>query len=173
MSELRRNFRDCPASWARPEKLHFTLRFLGDVGAANIAALCGALAGVAARCPTFNLRISGTGVFPSSSKPRVLWLGAKGDLGTVASIKSLLDDELSSIGFVSEQKRFAPHLTLARFKDPIACRQLARSHLESTVETSGFTVDEIIVHESKLLHSGSVYSAVTRAKLLGKKITKD
>lgn len=173
LNGLRRDFLHCPASWTRPEKLHFTLRFLGDVEAANVGRLCGVVEDMAARCPTFNLQISGNGVFPSPYKPRVLWLGARGGVGTVAWIKSLLDDELNSVGFESERKRFTPHLTLARLKDPIACRWLASRHLEATIETSEFTVREIIVYESKLLPSGSVYSAITRAKLLDDKITKD
>lgn len=172
MDRLRRDFADCPASWTNAEKLHFTLRFLGDVAGAHIEAVCRTAEEVAAESSMFELSLAGTGVFPSPGKARVLWIGTKGDIDRVALTKSRLDERLVGLGFERESKRFTPHLTLARLKNPAACRPLVSRHLASTIESPLFTVGEIVVYESKLHPSGSAYTALTRGRLRGKDNTK-
>ena len=154
---LRSVYKSCPASWAKPEKLHFTLRFLGDIDVARIDKVCEA-ASAAAETGDAELRLDSTGVFPSPGRARVLWLGAKGDLETISSLKRKLDQCLKELGFGEDQKRFTPHLTVARIKDPHACGPLVEAHLESGFHTAPFNVSEIVLYESQLHPAGSIYT---------------
>jgi RNA 2',3'-cyclic 3'-phosphodiesterase len=165
LEKLKREFPDCHAAWTNANKLHYTMRFLGDVEVGKIEAVAQVVDETAAKSKAFDLRISGTGVFPSLNKARVIWLGTKGDLEEVALLKSGLDNRLAGLGFERESKRFTPHLTLARVKDLIGCRPLVEKHLESVVESAPFTVGEIIIYESQLRPTGSVYTVLKRARL--------
>jgi len=167
IDRLRAHFSHCPASWTKPDKLHFTLRFLGDVDVYKMNSVFDAAAFAAARVGSAELWLEGTGVFPSPGKARVLWLGAKGDLETIAILKRCLDDRLQLTGFEADQKRFTPHLTLARVKDPNACGQMVESHLRSDFQTARFQVSEIVLYESKLQPAGSIYTALEHFKFAG------
>ena len=61
--------------WATAEKLHLTLRFLGDTEAEKVGALAAGLDGLAADQPGFDLRLTSVGVFPNARRPRVIWAG--------------------------------------------------------------------------------------------------
>src|SRR5215468_9723068 len=74
---LKRDWPDSRISWAKPHNLHLTLKFLGDVEETRIIGLGDAVREVAASIPSFHLEIGGTGVFPSATRPKVLWLGVR------------------------------------------------------------------------------------------------
>lgn len=97
---------------ARPDGLHFTLQFLGEVteGAARGAAA--ALAGVA--FDPFDVELRGAGAFPESGSPRVVWVGAA-DGGRLAGLARRVEAALAPLGF-SRDRPFAPHLTVFRVK---------------------------------------------------------
>jgi len=162
---LRRMFPYCRVSWTKAANLHFTLRFLGDVDVRRLEAVCGAVDACASRSQRFRICVSGTGAFPNARKARVLWLGADGNLQAVTQVKDELERALDAIGFEREQRHFAPHLTLARLKDPTSCRDLIENHLRSAFKTPQFEVNEIAVYESKLSPAGSIYSVVRRSQL--------
>src|SRR5690348_13958202 len=72
---LRSESPDARASWERPEKLHITLKFLGDVEPSRVEALSNAAARTVARVEPFELTVGEAGSFPPHGQPRVLWLG--------------------------------------------------------------------------------------------------
>src|SRR5512134_624706 len=73
--ELREGLGRSSISWTRPENLHLTLRFLGDISSDRIDDLTAALAAAAASQAPLNLTVAGLGCFPSSRRPRILWAG--------------------------------------------------------------------------------------------------
>lgn len=104
--------------WVAPVGVHVTLKFLGDVSPRQLPDIEAGLAEIAPLHSPFTLPASGLGVFPSLSRPSVLWVGLEGD---VAALKRLRDDVervIAPLGFPTERRDFHPHLTLARVKDP-------------------------------------------------------
>jgi RNA 2',3'-cyclic 3'-phosphodiesterase len=161
VSSLRTRLPDARASWEKPEKLHLTLKFLGDVEVARVEALSRATERAATSVEPFELTIANAGVFPTRKKPRVLWLGVEDVSGRLASLQKSLEDECAAAGFAREQRPFKPHLTLARLRVPHDARLLADAHCESAFEPQTFKVSELVVIHSELGLGGSRYTQVS------------
>jgi len=158
---LQAEFSGKVAAWTRPEKLHLTLRFIGNCPDEELPKVINATRAAAESLKPFTLKIAGTGVFPNRQKARVLWLGVDGE--TDQMVKALgIFDNMYDREPQQYNKDFSPHLTLARIKDRAKGRQLVNQHLNSNFGPIEFEVSEIVVYESSLLSSGSVYSIVSR-----------
>lgn len=165
IDDLRSNFSDVRVGWERPEKLHLTLKFVGDVPTSRISELSAAVAGVASRHRNFELSIDGTGVFPSTRKPRVLWLGVRDETSSLTRIQSEIETEFEKLGIEKENRKYSPHLTIARIREPERSRDLAEEHAAASFAPVTFRVPAIVVFESKLQPSGSIYSKVAEKSL--------
>ena len=164
---LRRESRDVRVGWEKPEKLHLTLKFLGDTDSAALTGLATGVESVANRTARFDLRLGRTGVFPSSSRPRILWIGVEDPANSTGQLQKAVEDFCSTIGFERERRAFRPHLTIARIREPARAERLAGEHLRTQIEPVQFTVSEIVIYESTLLKAGSVYNAISRLRLKG------
>lgn len=100
--------------WARPEALHLTVRFLGEVEEARVEEVKAAVAGAAAAAPALRLEVGGAGAFPSSRRAGVVWLGLAGDLEGLARLGQDLDARLLLLGLPPRDHPLAPHLTVGR-----------------------------------------------------------
>lgn len=103
--------------WVQPHGIHLTLKFLGDVPPSRLPAIQDALATVATRHAPFDLVATGLGVFPSLSRPNVLWVGLAGDLPRLHRLRDDVEAAIAPLGYLTESRPFHPHLTLARIKD--------------------------------------------------------
>lgn len=154
------------AKWDRPEKLHVTLKFLGDVSRPRLDALAAATRRAANECGPFELAVEGTGVFPPRGAARVLWLGLKDPSGALARLQQRLEAECEAEKFVREERAYHPHLTLARLKTWAgADRQLVGAHKAARFEAVRFPVGEILIIRSVLEPSGSRYTVLERCGL--------
>lgn len=103
------------ARWASPDQLHLTLHFIGEVDGAVLRQLREMLAQIS--CPAFQIDLQGVGVFPLRGKnPHTLWVGVEKS----AQLLSLYDQVASAllaVGSEPEQRKYAPHVTLARLKN--------------------------------------------------------
>lgn len=167
IDKMRAEAKDVRVGWERPEKLHVTLKFLGNTDEAMIENISNAVAAIAGRFSPFELVVAGTGVFPRARQPRVLFLGIENSDGSLAEIASQLDSRLSRLGFEKEKRSFSPHLTIARVREPQKGRGLADAHLQSRFGPERFIVNELVVYQSQLKPTGSVYSVVSRHELHG------
>jgi len=155
--------------WVRPEGIHLTLKFLGDVPAARIAAISQAVETACRSFEPFTCELSGLGCFPNPRRPRVLWVGVHEPSGTLKGLHKAVERELAAIGFAPENRPFSPHLTLGRVQ-----RKAGRSDRDilgeviarSSVGLVGrLTVSEVNVIRSELRPSGAVYTALARVPL--------
>ena len=163
IEQLRRQFPKVRVGWERPEKLHITLKFLGDAADGLVDDIVQNVGEVAAESGRFQLRVSGAGVFPGASWPRILWIGVDDLSDATTELNRRVENVCELLGFVKEQKRFHPHITIGRMREPKPA--LAKAHIASAIEPVEFAVDSIVVYESKLLPTGSVYSVIERAAL--------
>jgi 2'-5' RNA ligase len=152
--------------WERTEKLHLTLKFLGDVEAARIEALTRAAARAADGVGRFALTLGEAGSFPASGNARVIWLGLRDQTNQLAALHARLEEECARENFPRESRPFHPHITLARIRVPnAAARRLAQLHRETGFAPASFDVDEFIVMRSQLGAGGSRYTPLSRHEL--------
>jgi 2'-5' RNA ligase len=145
--------------WVRPENLHLTLKFIGEVSAVSVAAICSTLAGVRASEPVA-LEFQALFFFPNDKKPQVLWAGIAGSAGLQALAASV-ERALEPIGIPREQRAFQPHLTLARFVPPGANASLRAAIGERADRVFGsLHATEFHLIKSKLRASGAEYTTV-------------
>src|SRR5262249_28835571 len=105
-------------SWTRSPNIHITIKFLGEVAVSKMAALQQAAERACAPVESFNLTVAGTGCFPSPRNARVLWVGLQPLPEELNRLQSGIENELEGIGFARESKRFSPHLTIGRVREP-------------------------------------------------------
>lgn len=153
------------ASWDCEEKLHLTLKFFGDLEEGRVPQLSAALEHAASPINPFELGLSGTGAFPPSGLPRVLWLGVIDPSGQLGKLQQQVDEECTRTGFARERKRFHPHLTIARLRSPEGARVLAALHKGMEFETEAFIVTEIVLIRSELGPHGSRYTKLSHYRL--------
>src|SRR5690349_23169178 len=84
---------DASASWSRPENIHLTLKFFGNVDQAQAPIIADVLARVAKKSAPIELTAGGTGVFPRPSRPQVLWIGIDDHSGALAKLQKRVEDE--------------------------------------------------------------------------------
>lgn len=156
------------ARWVRPENVHLTLSFLGEVGPDRVPALERVVREIAARHPVISLEVRGGGAFGSPRRPHVLWLGLRGNLAALEALHADLKAALAPLGFVPEDREFRPHLTLGRSRDPrgeptlAACAEALRD-----VDLGSLRISELVLFESHLSGKGPRYTARVRAPLQG------
>ncbi len=157
---MKREFSGVRVGWEKPEKIHLTLKFLGDVDEAQLSQIKEAAIKAAAGLRPFLVTIENTGCFPSPGKARVLWLGLIDQTGNLRKLKEMLEERTAALGFEKETRPFAPHLTIARLREPQRSRELAEAWLQKQFEPVSFEVSALVIYESKLLPAGSVYSVL-------------
>lgn len=114
------------ARWVRPEAIHLTLRFLGDVEPEGLATLSGPLTAAFAAAPPLTLALHGGGCYPPGRPARVAWAGVRvgdgdgeGDRQSLTALHARIDRAaVASLGLEPERRPFSPHVTLARCKRP-------------------------------------------------------
>ena len=113
--------RDLPASkdfrLIVPEKLHLTLKFLGEVAEDDLARLRQALGPLRDRHEPFEVSIAGFGAFPSERRARILWAGIGEGSESLRVVARNIEDLLEPAGFDREKRPYVPHLTLGRARD--------------------------------------------------------
>lgn len=143
------------ARWTPSEQLHLTLRFIGEVD--------DHLSLLIKRCLTdlpfmpFFLQISGIGHFPSGRQPKILWTGVAKN-PDLMRLQSLIEGCLVQLGLASENRRFRPHLTIARLTPQISPEILA-SYLarNSRASFAPFRVDSFHLYSSLLTKDGALH----------------
>jgi len=154
------------AGWTRPEGIHLTLKFLGEVEESRTDDIKKALAAAVGSNDKLNLSIAGAGAFPNGKNPRVLWLGVTGDVEKLGSLQAAVEDVMTGLGFEREERKFSPHLTLARIKFPKP-RDNWQQKIESIrdVKLGEFEADRVSLMKSELKREGAVYTEVGRIEL--------
>jgi len=149
---------DLHARYPRTESIHLTLKFLGEIEETQTAAISKALETATAGKPVFNLEISIIGGFPSTTNPRVVWLGIH-ENGSLQSLQRSIDRSLTKCGFEREKRPFHPHLTLARIKSRRNLDRLQSFILQEgrEAEAGSFSVEAVHLYQSSLRPSGAEY----------------
>jgi 2'-5' RNA ligase len=157
--ELSSQVADKRPRWVRPENLHVTLKFIGEVAEAKLEGIGAALSTVQTDAQ-LELRFHGLGFFPNENRPTVLWTG----LDASTSLQMLagdIDGALATQGIAEEKRAFVPHLTLARFEPPGLHEKLRVTIQKNSARDFGsFQAREFHLIESRLKPSGAEYTTL-------------
>lgn len=157
IDDLRQRLRGEKIKWVDTGKLHITLRFLGDTNPGQVRSVTEILERYVPEYNSPKVIFRGTGLFRNIRDPRVLWIGM--DPGKVLpALKEKLDSELVTIGLKPEQRKFRPHLTLARIKhlgDRSVLEECLEDYRDELFQVQQF--NEVIYYESILRPEGPSY----------------
>jgi 2'-5' RNA ligase len=152
--------------WVRPQNLHFTLRFLGEIPAAQVARAVVATREALRMGAPFVVTLAGLGAFPSFERPQVVWIGTSEGAGDLEQLAQRIDDALGRERFVPDARRFRPHLTLGRTRDDRQWGELVRAlHRFQHVELGRERIEAVAVMESVLTTEGPIYTLRERVTL--------
>jgi 2'-5' RNA ligase len=156
---LRREFPQIRARWLPPENLHITIGFVGSVDEIGLLAIEQRVRAVAKQFGPFDARLEGTGHFANRKiRADALWIG-------VHSVpENMFSDLAAGLGDDGERK-FVPHLTIARLKDPRQGKELVDAHLSASFGPVAFSIDHLTIYESILGAAGSTYRVISRHSL--------
>lgn len=157
--------------WVRPEQMHLTLAFLGDTPVEKLPEIEAALDTITTQQQPFALALDGVGCFPNRRRPRVVWVGLAaaggGESAPLLVLKAALDEALTPLGWLPEDKPFRAHLTLGRVKD-----ERAAQGIEWTADVPPLTVPVTAIHliESQLRPEGPLYTIRHTSQLVSRSV---
>ncbi|MCK8600898.1 RNA 2',3'-cyclic phosphodiesterase [Desulfoferrobacter suflitae] len=153
-------------TWVKPERMHLTLKFLGDVSPEQIEPIGQALQQAATGIHPVHLQPAGCGAFPSLKQMRVVWVGLRGDVDLLQTLHKRVETALTTLGFAAEERPFKAHLTLGRVKGKKHLNLLQEALLAHRQFTAGaFAVTELTLYRSDLRPTGPIYQPLLRVPL--------
>jgi RNA 2',3'-cyclic 3'-phosphodiesterase len=156
--------RRAKVTWIPADRMHLTIRFIGEVDDGKASMVREALAEPLAVAP-FNLTLCGAGTFPKSGTPRVVWLGVTEGREQLLRVEREITARLTPLGIPEEDRAYSPHLTLARVRDPAGLKS-ARLLDGVTDRRIGTTrIETITLFHSKLSPKGPTYTPLLRTPL--------
>ena len=151
-------------TWVTPDRMHVSVRFLGEVAADQGAALTRALT-APLDSPAFTLSIGSAGAFPGRGAPRALWVALAGGDAALRVVAQEVSSRLETAGIPRESRPFSPHLTLARVREPAGLRPASVLREVTAPPHAGGRIDAITLFESRLSPKGPTYTALLRTPL--------
>jgi 2'-5' RNA ligase len=148
---------------AMPERLHVTVRFIGETDEARGLAVRSAL-GPTIDAPVFDVTVEGVGAFPPKGPPRVFWAGLTEGRSGIIDVERAVSARLESI-VAADERPYSPHLTLARVKDPAGIRREELLEGLAGKQFGRVHVDAITLFESRLSRNGPTYVPLQRTAL--------
>ena len=150
-------------TWVKPNALHLTLRFIGEVADEVVPELCERLAPPIAMAP-FEVEWRGVGVFPTARQPRALWLGVVAGAAALGALEAEVTRRLG--GTVEPESRpLLPHLTLGRVKMAGAGVDWPKVLQAQDVRGARTPVDRVTLYRSQLSPRGPNYTELASAPL--------
>lgn len=150
-------------AWVRPEQIHLTLRFLGDVQPGRIAELEERLSGV--RVESFILPVEGAGAFPPKGPPQVVWVGVGSGHPHLFQLRQRVDDAVLAAGVDFDVRSFVPHITLGRCARGGAPAATSWLHRHGGFSTAPFRAREFDLCSSRLSAAGAEHALRRRYPL--------
>ncbi|HVC41825.1 MAG TPA: RNA 2',3'-cyclic phosphodiesterase [Candidatus Saccharimonadales bacterium] len=157
-AELRERVED--VRWARPETLHLTVHFFGQIDEDRAATALDLVAPIAARTTPFDIALDQLGAFPGRGTPRVLWLGPAHDVAPLNALALECQAVLGGAGFDVEDRPYHAHCTLGRPRLPWSAGARAAwgaATAQHQVEAR-FTASRLVLYESRPAPGGAFYT---------------
>ncbi len=149
--------------WIRPEGIHVTLKFLGEVPIKQLPAIKLAVQEAVMVSSPFELEFSNIGTFGGREGLRIMWVGIAGDVLRLEKLVRDVNAALAVVGFEAERRPFRPHLTLGRVRDEIPTRQRAEIEVavgKMAVPPATWRTNQVSLMRSRLTPTGAQYEVI-------------
>lgn len=155
--------------WVQPDKMHLTLKFLGDVPIRQIGAIeSGLQAAIAGHSP-FTIEVANLGCFPNFSRPNVLWIGLNSSDNHLRRLRDSIEQHIAPLGYPTEARDFSPHLTLGRVKrdlaKPIISKVGQAAQGISVGKLGDWPCESVRLMRSELQPEGPIYTCIAEKRL--------
>ncbi|PLX32889.1 MAG: RNA 2',3'-cyclic phosphodiesterase [Ignavibacteria bacterium] len=154
--------RDRSVRWEHPDKVHITLKFLGDVEAAVLDAITADLKARIADQSTFSARIDRTGAFPNLRRARIVWLGFAGEEQQILQLQRGTEEVCAAHGLEPEQKKFTPHFTIGRVRRNADIGSLENDIAACSFQPVPVQFTAVRIMESTLTPQGAIHKERAR-----------
>ncbi len=142
--------------WEKPEKLHITLKFLGNIDDNKLSSVNNIITESVSNICRINMKVSHFGAFPDLSRPKILYVGFDKS-HQLNDLQSSIDMGLSTIGFEEEARKFIPHVTIARVKSARVKSMCKINPPLPIIEQKASEIEKIAVVKSSLTSAGLEY----------------
>ncbi|MCL2790035.1 MAG: RNA 2',3'-cyclic phosphodiesterase [Desulfobulbus sp.] len=143
------------ARWVSPDQLHLTLCFIGEVDGSTFLDIREALAGI--KAAPFTLRLRGVGFFPPrGGQPRIIWAGVE-RCEPLMALQRKIVTRLAQMGIELENRKYAPHITLARLQRTPATKVGKYLAINAMFASAPFPVADFSLYASVLGRMGAAH----------------
>lgn len=143
------------ARWLPPENYHLTLRFVGNVDEHVADDVHDALLRVQA--DAFDVNLKGVSWFGSKKKASAIVACAEKSEGLL-HLQRKIESACVRVGLEPEDRKFMPHVTLARLKGANVDAVERYCAERSWLNIPAFPAEEFILYSSFLSQSGAIYT---------------
>jgi 2'-5' RNA ligase len=158
-----------PVRWVDPLGAHITLKYLGDVKQPQTEVITAHMHEIGGRHQPFTLRTGALGAFPDLQRTRVVWLALHGEREALGRLRDDVEHMIAPLGFPTEARPFAPHITLGRtYKHGTPQERAAVGRAireQATPPAVEFAVAHIVLFRSDPGPAGMRYTPLVRAPL--------
>jgi 2'-5' RNA ligase len=151
-------------SWVKPDNMHITVRFLGDLGDDGVRRAADSVRRGSETHRAFRARLGAPGAFPSMDRPRILWAGLSEGADDAITLAKSVNLGLKQDGFGPPDKPFRPHITLARVRERSQGVEGFRRYAPPPPPEGAF-LDRIVVMKSDLHPAGARYTPLDEIRL--------
>ena len=149
--------------WIRPEGLHVSLKFLGEVPVRKLPAVKLAIQEAVVGHSPFELELANIGTFGGREGLRIMWVGIAGDVLRLEALVRAVNAALAVVGFEPERRPFRPHLTLGRVRDETSTRSRAEIEVavgKVDVPPVSWRTAQVSLMRSRLTSAGASYEVL-------------
>ena len=151
--------------WVEPQRMHLTLKFLGEVKDSDLMEVCRIVESVAVEYSDFSIDVCKVGVFGRPA--RVVWVGIA-ENRALEDMQSCLEERFGQAGWKADNKKFVGHLTVCRVKNIKLGKRLDRLVGEhEDFKAGSCDINSICVYESELTKTGPVYRLMKKYPFQG------
>lgn len=168
-SQLQEKLPNTPVRWVDVQKMHLTLKFLGDISKENIGMVEKILLSEGVKRPVMEIGIGGIGAFPKMRHPRVIWIGVEAP-PDLFDLRRGIEDGIARLGYNYDKYEFTPHLTLGRISRKASARDVRTVGNVLHDFQVGFIgvarIEAVHLYRSDLSPDGAKYSCLYSAPLI-------
>jgi len=167
-SRLQEQLPETPVRWVNHQKIHLTLKFLGDVSQENLGMVKKILASEVSKHQAMEIGIGRLGAFPKIRHPRVIWVGVEAP-SELYDLRRGIEDGVARLGYNYDKYDFTPHLTLGRVSRKASASDVRRVGKVLHDFNVGFIgvarIQAVHLYRSDLQPEGAVYTRLYSASL--------
>lgn len=155
-----------PVRWVRPENIHLTIKFFGEITESDIKNIGAVINNCAGNYAPLSLSAKGVGVFPSITRPRIIWAGISGEASLLFALRNDLENRFEEIGFKREARPFKVHMTIGRFRERADSGKLVEALRKfQSFESEIFVAGDLYLYKSDLRPEGPLYTELLSVPL--------